>query len=76
VGSLCIVYQSFSVENNQVLLQKLPHLQYDFKQETAQKTAELLLQINAIKLQPQNHLHGLLDGSPNIFLTIPLISIY
>ena len=31
--------------------------------ETAQKTAELLLQINAIKLQPQEPFTGPLDGA-------------
>jgi orotate phosphoribosyltransferase len=35
-----------------------------FNKDTAEKTAELLLQINAIKLNPGNLLHGLGWKSP------------
>ena len=44
-----------------------------FDKDTAKKTAEVLLQINAIKLSPQrNHLLGLLDGNLQFIVIIVL----
>jgi hypothetical protein len=42
---------------------KTLHLYYDFNKDTAEKTAELLLQINAIKLNPGNPLRALMELS-------------
>ena len=43
-----------------------------FNKDIAKKTAELLLQINAIKLQPKIHLHGHLAGNLQYTVTIVL----
>jgi hypothetical protein len=40
-----------------------------FNKDTAEKTAELLLQINAIKLNPKILLHGLRVGSLRFIVT-------